>query len=88
MDFVKSDVSPSAEKGAIFHELIKDAQKRADWDTAIELIEAFDKQARESGRMIQTASIWANTLTPEGFIRWANKRLAWNRCTLPAPPEP
>jgi len=75
MDFVKSDVSPSAEKGALFHELIKDAQKRGDWDTAIELIETFDRQARESGRMIQTASIWANTLTPEGFIRWANKQL-------------
>ena len=76
LDYLKSEVPVSAEKGAVFQEMIKDAQKAGDWDRAIELVELYDVQAREAGRFIQTAATWTKVLGPEGFIRWANKQLA------------
>jgi len=75
MDHLKSDAPPSAEKGALFHEMIKDAQKVGDYDRAIELMELYDTQGREAGRFIQTASTWTKLLSPTGFIRWADKQL-------------
>jgi tetratricopeptide (TPR) repeat protein len=70
-----SDAPLSAEKGALFHELIKKYQKEGNFDKAIEVIEEFDKQGRSAGQFIQTAAQWSKLLSPEGFIKWANKQL-------------
>lgn len=75
VDFVMSDAPPTAEKGAAFHELIKKYQSERNYDKAIELIKEFDRQSRASGQFIQTAAQFSKMLSPEGFIRWANKEL-------------
>jgi hypothetical protein len=70
-----SDAPLSAEKGALFHELIKKYQKEGNFDKAIETIEEFDRQGRSAGQFIQTAAQWSKFLSPEGFIKWSNKQL-------------
>lgn len=72
--YVLSDEAVSAEKGATFVSLIEKNQNEGRFDKAVELVEAYDMQLRESGRFIQAASIW-NKLTPEGFLRWAQKEI-------------
>jgi hypothetical protein len=73
--FVRSDTPLTAEKGQIFHELIKKNQNERNFDKAVELIEEFDRQGRAAGQFIQTAAQWSKLLSPEGFIKWANKQL-------------
>ena len=94
MDYLRSDAPVSAEKGALFHEMIKDAQKVGDYDRAIELMELYDTQGREAGRFIQTASTWTKLLSPTGFVRWADKQLekvqdkySWADTVLKRKPE-
>ena len=75
LDYLKSDAPIGAEKGAVFQEMIKDSQRRGDFDREVELIELFDKQGRAAGQFIQTAATWTKLISPSGFIRWANKQL-------------
>ena len=75
-EYLESDAPAGAEKGATFYLMIKDAQKRGDYDREVELIEMADVQLREAGRFVQSASLWSKMGSPNGFIRWANKELA------------
>jgi len=75
IDYLKSDADLNAEKGATFISMIERFQKAGDYDRAVETIETYDMQLREAGRFVQAASIW-NRLTPNGFLRWADKQLA------------
>lgn len=71
-DFVMSDAAPSAEKSAMAVRLIKHFESVKDFDSAIEVLNAYDNQLRESGRFIQAASLW-NRLDPNTIVRAANK---------------
>lgn len=73
--FARGDTPPTAEKGAVLHELIKKYQSERNFDKAIEIIEEFDRQGRAAGQFIQTAAQWSKLLSPEGFIKWANRQL-------------
>ena len=72
--YVKSDATLSAEKGATFISLIEKNQSEGNFEKAVDLTEAYDLQLREAGRFVQAASIW-NKLTPEGFLKWAQKEI-------------
>jgi len=69
---VLSDSSPDANKSAMAVRLIKHYESVKDYDTAIDILDAYDKQLREAGRFIQAASLW-NKLSPETMVRTANK---------------
>jgi hypothetical protein len=71
-EFVMSDAAPSAEKSAMAVRLIKHFESVKDFDSAIEVLNAYDNQLRESGRFIQAASLW-NRLDPNTIVRVANK---------------
>jgi hypothetical protein len=72
--YVKSDAPLSAEKGATFVSLIEKNQAEGNFSKAVELTVSYDMQLREAGRFVQAASIW-NKLTPEGFLKWAQKEI-------------
>ena len=71
-EFVLSNSTPSAEKSAMAVRLIKHYEKAKDYDSAIELVNAYDNQLREAGRFVQAASLW-NKLSPETVLRTANR---------------
>lgn len=73
--YLESETEFNAEKGATFYHMIRDAQRRGDYDREIELIELADRQLREAGRFIQTASLWTRIGSAPGFIKWANNQL-------------
>ena len=74
VDYALGNAALTAEKGATFIRLMRKFEKEGDFDRAVEMTEAYDRQLREAGRFVQAASIW-NKLSPQGFIRWANKQL-------------
>lgn len=74
IDFVKSDAKPSAEKGAAFVELMKEFNRRGDFDRAVEMTELYDAELRSNGQFVQAASLWSKN-TPQAFIKWGNKQL-------------
>lgn len=74
VDFVKSDAKPSAEKGAAFVELMKEFNRRGDFDRAVEMTELYDAELRANGQFVQAASLWSKN-TPQAFIKWGNKQL-------------
>ena len=78
VDYALGDAKLTAEKGATFIQLMRKFEKEGDFDRAVEMTEAYDRQLREAGRFVQAASIW-NKLSPQGFIRWANKQLEATR---------
>lgn len=69
---VLSDSAMSAEKSVLAIRLIKHYEALKDWDSAIEILDAYDKQLRRAGQFIQAASIW-NKTSPEVVLRKANK---------------
>lgn len=69
---VLSESTPSADKSAKAIRLIKHYESIKDYDSAIDILDSFDKQLREAGRFIQAASMW-NKLAPETMLRNANK---------------
>lgn len=69
---VMANTAPSAEKSAMTILLIKHYEKTKDYDSAIEVINAYDKQLREAGRYVQAASLW-NKVSPETIVRNAKK---------------
>jgi len=78
VDYALGDAKLTAEKGATFIQLMRKFEKEGDFDRAVEMTEGYDRQLREAGRFVQAASIW-NKLSPQGFIRWANKQLESTR---------
>lgn len=70
--YVLSKSPPTAEKAATAIELAKVYEGQKDYDRAIEVIESYDRQAREAGQFIQAASLW-NKLSPETVLMAANK---------------
>jgi hypothetical protein len=69
---VLANTAPSATKSAMAIRLIKHFEASGDYESAIEIIDAYDKQLREAGRFIQAASLW-NKTSPELIVRKANK---------------
>jgi hypothetical protein len=74
VNYVLGKAPVDAEKGATFISLSERFQREGQFDKAVEMIEAYDRQLREAGRFVQAASIW-NRLTPQGFVRWAEKEV-------------
>lgn len=58
------------QNSAVGIELARRLQAEGRFDEAIEVIEKLDEQGRQSGRYIQSLSLWSR-LTPEGMIRFA-----------------
>ncbi len=69
---VLSDSPADANKSAMAVRLIKHYESIKDYDSAIDILDVYDKQLREAGRFIQAASMW-NKLSPETMVRNANK---------------
>lgn len=69
---VLSSEPPTADKSAKAIRLIKHYESIKDYDTAIDILDVYDRQLRAAGQFIQTASLW-NKLSPETMVRTANK---------------
>ncbi len=81
---VLSDSAISAEKSVIAIRLIKHYEKIGDYDSAVEILDAYDKQLRKAGQFIQAASIW-NKTSPQTVVRKASK--AAEKAGVELPPE-
>lgn len=79
---VLSNSAPSATKSAMAIRLIKHFEASGDYDSAIEVIDAYDKQLREAGRFIQAASLW-NKTSPELIVKKATRLAEKNGMELP-----
>jgi len=69
---VLSNSTPDAIKSVMAIRLIKHFEATKDYDSALELIDNYDKQLREAGRFIQAASLW-NKMDPATVVRFATK---------------
>ena len=61
-------------KGALHLRLLEKYQQQGNNDLAVQMIESFDKQAREAGRFIQLGASYGR-LTPSGMERWVEKTI-------------
>lgn len=70
------DVTDDAtEVNAVAQTLMKDAQERGDFDTAIKLAEAAAERGTKLGQAVQAYSLWGR-MTPEGALRYAQNLIA------------
>lgn len=75
IEFVTDETTlPSAEKGATYIALMEELQNRKEWNRAADIIDSYATQLVQAGQFVQAASIW-NHMTPEGFLRWAEKQI-------------
>lgn len=70
--FVLESKKPDQNTTTTGLELMRRYQEQGNYDQAIEVLEALDKQGRDAGRLIQSLSLW-NKLSPEGMLRFAQK---------------
>ncbi len=64
--------APTKLSNAIASKLINEKQLAGQYEEAIKIIESVAERATNAGQAIQALSMW-NKLTPEGYLKWANK---------------
>lgn len=69
---VLSNEAPSAEKGLLATQLAKYYDQQRNHAAATEVIEAYDRQAREAGRFIQPAALFEDR-SPDGMVKFGEK---------------
>jgi hypothetical protein len=75
LDYARDANNPQAERSGVYQEAIKEYQRIRDWDNATALVDEVARVATGYGQFTQLLSVWTKTVSPEGFIRWANKQL-------------
>lgn len=71
-EFVLSNAFPTAEKSLVAIRLMKHYESIKDYESALKIMNSYEKQLRDAGRFIQTASLW-NSLKPSTIIGVAEK---------------
>ncbi|MBU0959830.1 MAG: hypothetical protein KKB31_07825 [Nanoarchaeota archaeon] len=80
-NYAMSGESPTAAKGATFVALIEKAQVEENWTQEDELVQEYDKQLRESGRFVQSASLVAG-MSGKAFMKHAERFWAEHKANV------